>query len=591
VSKSRRPAPNLRMRLNLLAAGLACCGVLLVARAADMQLLRAEFYQQKGEQYHLRELPVPTSRGMITDRNGEPLAVSTPVASLWANPKELSLHPQRIPELAAALGIDAATLQQRVAERADREFLFLRRQMNPDDADLVMALEIPGVHNRREFRRFYPMGEIAAHVLGFTNIDDVGQEGLELAFNDWLSGTPGSKRVVRDRRGRPIDVDLLAAAEPGRDLALSIDRRLQHVAYRELRRALEENQAASGTVVITDVPTGEVLAMVNLPTYNPNTREGADPSSRRNRALTDVFEPGSVIKVFTVAAALETGRWKPDTLIETSPGYMPLARHTIRDIRNFGTVSPTRLLTKSSNIAAVKLALDMPNEHFHDLLRRFGFGELTGAGFPGEQAGVLMEPRRWGVLEKATISYGYGLSTNALQIAQAYAAIGNGGVWMPPTFVRGGAGEGRSVIDPQLARTLMDMLETVTGPEGSATRARVSGYRVAGKTGTSRRSVPGGYEKRYISMFAGLVPASNPRLSMVVVINDPDPQQHFGGLVAAPVFGRVMADALRILDVPPDDIQQWYVSTPIQAPALLPGELPLEAEGAIEPTPDAGVAQ
>ncbi|MFY8134944.1 MAG: peptidoglycan D,D-transpeptidase FtsI family protein [Aquimonas sp.] len=591
MKKSRRPPANLRMRLNLLAAGLACCGVLLVARAADMQLLRADFYQAKAEQYHLRELPVPTSRGMITDRNGEPLAVSTPVASLWANPKELSRYPERIPELAAALGLDPSDLKRRVDERADREFLFLRRQMNPDDAEAVLALGIPGVHNRREFRRFYPMGEIAAHVLGFTNVDDIGQEGLELAFNDWLSGKPGSKRVVRDQKLRPIDVDLLSPAEPGRDLALSIDRRLQHVAYRELRRALEENRAASGTVVITDVPTGEVLAMVNLPTYNPNTREGADASARRNRALTDVFEPGSVIKVFTVAAALETGRWKPDTVIETSPGYMPLARHTIRDIRNFGTVSPTRLLTKSSNIAAVKLALDMPNEHFHDLLRRFGFGELTGAGFPGEQAGVLTAPRGWGVLEKATISYGYGLSTNALQIAQAYAAIGNGGVWMPPTFVRGGAGEGRSVIDPQLARTLIDMLETVTGPEGSATRARVSGYRVAGKTGTSRRSVPGGYEKRYISMFAGLVPASQPRLSMVVVINDPDPQQHFGGLVAAPVFGRVMADALRILDVPPDDIQQWYVSTPIQAPALPPGELPLEAEGAIEPTPDTGVVQ
>lgn len=589
--KPRRRNPNLRLRLNVLGAVLLCGSVLLAARAADMQLLRAEFYQAKGEDYFLRELPVPTSRGMITDRNGEPLAVSTPVASIWANPKRLSEHPERIAELAAALQLDAEALRQRIAERADREFMFLRRHMNPDDAEAVLALDIAGVHSQREFRRFYPMGEIAAHVLGFTNIDDVGQEGLELAFNAWLTGTPGAKRVVRDRRGRAVDVDLLRPAEPGRDLALSIDRRLQHLAYRELMRALEENRAASGSVVITDVPTGEVLAMVNLPTYNPNTREGADPSTRRNRAVTDVFEPGSVIKVFTVAAALETGRWQPDTPIETSPGYMPLARHTIRDIRNFGTVSPTRLLTKSSNIAAVKLALDMPNEHLHDVLRRFGFGELSGAGFPGEQPGVLSSPRGWGVLEKATISYGYGLSTNALQVAQAYAAIGNGGVWMPPTFVRGGVGEGRSVMDPALARTLMDMLETVTGPDGSATRARVSGYRVAGKTGTSRRSVPGGYEKRYISVFAGLVPASQPRLSMVVVINDPDPQQHFGGLVAAPVFGRVMADALRILDVPPDDVQQWYVSTPLAPLPVSGDELPLEAEGAIEPMPDAGAPQ
>lgn len=590
--KPRRQNPNLRLRLYVLAAVLLGGSALLVARAAEMQLLRSEFYQQKGENRFLRDIPIPTSRGMITDRNGEPLAVSTPVASIWANPPELLTAPERIPELAAALGLDATVLRQRIDERAEREFVFLRRHMNPDDADVVLALGIPGVNSQREFRRFYPTGEIAAHVLGFTNIDDVGQEGLELAFNDWLTGTPGTKRVIRDRKGRTVEnVDLVRPAEPGRDLALSIDRRLQHLLYRELKRALEENHAASGTAVITDVATGEVLAMVNLPTYNPNTREGADPSSRRNRAVTDVFEPGSVIKVFTVAAALETGRYTPETLIETSPGYMPLARHTIRDIRNFGTVDLTRLLTKSSNVAAVKLALDMPNEHLHDMLRRFGFGELSGAGFPGESPGVLTSPRRWGVLEKATISYGYGLSTNALQIAQAYAALGNGGVMMPATFVRGGAGQGRSVIDPDLARTLVGMLETVTGPEGSATRARVSGYRVAGKTGTSRRSIAGGYEKRYVSLFAGLVPVSNPRLSMVVVINDPDPEQHFGGLVAAPVFGRAMADALRILDVPPDDVQQWYVAAPLTPMPGIDGELPPEAEGAGAPLPDAGAPE
>jgi len=585
--KPRRTGPALRTRLYVLGCALAAGSVLLVAKAAEMQLLRSDFYQQQGDARFLREIPIPTSRGMITDRNGEPLAVSTPVASLWANPQVLSKHPERLPELATALGADPAELAVRVAERAEREFMFLRRQLNPDDAEAVLALGIPGVNSQREFRRFYPMGEIAAHVLGFTNIDDIGQEGLELAFNDWLTGKPGAKRVIRDRLGRTVEnVDLVRPAEPGHDLALSIDRRLQHLAFRELKRALEENHAASGSVVITDVATGEVLAMVNLPTYNPNTREGADAASRRNRAVTDLFEPGSVIKAFTVTAALETGRWRPDTRIETSPGYMPLARHTIRDIRNFGTVDLTRLLTKSSNVAAVKLALDMPNEHLHDVLRRFGFGELSGAGFPGESPGVLTSPRGWGVLEKATISYGYGLSTTALQVAQAYAALGNGGVLMPPTFVRGGAGEGRSVVDPELARTLLTMLETVTGPEGSATRARVSGYRVAGKTGTSRRSIAGGYEKRYISLFAGLVPVSAPRLSMVVVIHDPDPQQHFGGLVAAPVFGRVMADALRILDVPPDDIQQWYVAAPMAPLPTAPGELPLEAEGAAAPLPE-----
>lgn len=590
--RPRRRPPNLRLRLNVLVVGMLAVSVILVARAADIQLLRSDFYQQKGEDRFLREIPIPTSRGMITDRNGEPLAVSTPVESLWANPRQLMAHRERLPELAAALGVDHAALLRRVEERADREFLFLRRHMNPDDAEEVLALGIPGVNSQREFRRFYPLGEIGAHVLGFTNIDDVGQEGVELAFNEWLTGKPGAKRVIRDRRGRIVaNVDLVRAAEPGRELPLSIDRRLQHLLFREMKQALEDNQAASGSAVVLDVTTGEILAMVNLPSYNPNTRDGAEPGSRRNRAMTDVFEPGSVIKVFTVAAALETGRYRPNTPIETSPGFMPLARHTIRDIRNFGTVDLTRLLTKSSNIAAVKLALDMPNEHLHDVLRRFGFGELSGAGFPGESPGVLTAPRRWGVLEKATISYGYGLSTNALQLAQSYAALGNGGVLVKPSFVRGGSGQRSTVMDPQLAQTLVEMLETVTGPEGTAQRARVSGYRVAGKTGTSRRSVAGGYERRYISLFAGLVPVEQPRLSMVVMINDPNPDVHFGGLVAAPVFGRFMADALRILDVPPDDVRQWYVAAPLQPMPGTDGEFPLEAEGALPPVPDAGVVQ
>ncbi|MBK9495413.1 MAG: penicillin-binding protein 2 [Xanthomonadales bacterium] len=573
--------PNLRGRLRLMAVLLGLCGVALVAKAAEMQLLRSEFYQAKGDARFVREIAIPTSRGMITDRNGEPLAISTPVESIWASPRELLKHPARLADLAMALEQPLEELKARVEARAERDFVYLRRRMTPDQAEPVMALKIPGVYSTREYQRFYPLGDVAAHVLGYTNIDDQGQEGLELAFNDWLTGKPGAKRVIKDRLGRVVEnIELVRAAEQGRTLELSLDRRLQHLVHRELQHALLENAATSGSAVVLDVATGEILAMVNLPSYNPNLLESV-PAARRNRAVTDVFEPGSVIKAFTVAAALETGRVMPDTVIETSPGYMPLANHVVRDIRNFGTLTVTGLLTKSSNIAATKLALDMPNEHLHDVLHRFGFGELSGSGFPGEQAGVLTAPQGWGVVEKATISYGYGLSTTVLQLAQAYAALGNGGVWMPATFVHGGAGEGRAAIDPQLAQTMLGMLETVTGPQGSAQRAGVPGYRVAGKTGTSRRSIAGGYEKRYISVFAGLVPASKPRYAMALMINDPDPKQYYGGLVAAPVFGRVMADALRLLDVPPDNVEQLLAAAPA-VPAEAADALTLEAESVAE---------
>lgn len=581
TQKPRSRQVNFRARLGVVAVGLGLAGVALLARAVDLQLLNNDFYQQQGDARFLREIPIPVSRGMITDRNGEPLAVSSPVESIWANPRDLLQHPARLPELAQALRIPEATLAERLQQRADREFVYLRRHMNPDEAELIIDLGVPGVYSQREFRRFYPTGEVMAHVLGFTNIDDRGQEGLELAFDDWLTGTAGAKKVIRDRRGRIVEnVDLVRAAEPGRDLVLSIDRRIQYLAYRELRSALATHRAAAGSVVVLDVPTGEILAMVNAPSFNPNSRESGEPGSRRNRAVTDMFEPGSVIKTFTVAAALETGRVRPDTRIDTNPGTMPLHGFTIRDFRNYGVMTVTDLLTKSSNIAATKLAVDMSTEHFHGTLRRFGFGELTGVGFPGEQSGVLPITRAWGPVEKATISYGYGLSVTPLQIAQAYAAIGNEGVLVQPSFVRGNPSPQRQVLDPQVARTVMDMLETVTGPQGTAQRARVQGYRVAGKTGTSRKASGGGYQRRYLSLFAGLVPASRPRLAMVVVIDDPTGEDYYGGLVAAPVFQRVMEGALRLLDVPADDSGQWYVALPPAPPRELSAEstaeMPLE---------------
>jgi len=549
-----------RHRLVVLGGVLGVCCAVLVARAAHLQVISEEFYQQQGDARFLREIPIATSRGMITDRNGEPLAVSSPVESIWANPKELLQHPDRLPELAGALSIPLDVLTRRVSERADKEFVYLRRHLNPDVADAITELGVPGVYSQREFRRFYPHGEVLAHVLGFTNIDDKGQEGLELAFDGWLTGKEGRQRVIRDRRGRIVEnVDLVEAAEPGKDLALSIDRRIQYLAYRELKAALIETGATSGSIVVLDVPTGEVLAMVNQPSYNPNSRVGADGESRRNRAVTDILEPGSVMKAFTVAAALESGKFTPDTPIETSPGYISLpGGYAPRDFRNYGTLTMTGVLTKSSNVGAIKISNELSTEHQYDVFHRFGFGERTGSGFPGELPAVLPPLRRWGPTEKATISYGYGLSVTPLQLARAYAAIGNDGRLMDVTFVKGGAGEGTQVVDPAVAHQLMGMLETVIGPEGTARRAAVLGYRVAGKTGTSRKADGGGYAaKRYAAVFVGLVPATHPRFAMAVVIHEPQGMEYGGGAVSAPVFHRVMEGALRLMDVPPDDIDQW----------------------------------
>jgi len=558
--KMRARPYNLRGRLLLLAGALGLCGVVLVGRAAQMQLLDKDFYARQGDQRFLREVPIPTSRGMIVDRNGEPLAVSTPVESVWANPKELLKHADRLPELADALGIPREVLTQSIAQKASKEFVYLRRRINPDEADAVVAHGIPGVYKQREFRRFYPHGEVMAHVLGFTNIDDHGQEGLELAFDDWLTGKPGAQKVIRDRRGHIVEnVDLVRAAEPGKDITLSIDRRIQYLAYRELKSALIENQAASGSAVVLDVQTGEILAMVNQPAYNPNARGAADPGTHRNRAATDVVEPGSVIKPFTVAAALEDGV-DPNIQIDTNPGTMMLGKYRIGDVHNHGVVDLTHLLSFSSNVGAAKLGLNMTSEHLSDVLTRFGYGESTHSGFPGESAGVLAPPKTWGMVKRGSISYGMGLSVTPLQLAQAYAAIGNGGKLMPPTFLKGGAGQPRQAMSPRIAHEVLGMLENVTLPGGTAQKAAVTGYHVAGKTGTARTASGGGYAKRYVSVFAGIVPMDRPKFAMVVVINNPRGRDYYGGLVSAPVFHNVMEGALRLMDVPPDHVEQWYAA-------------------------------
>jgi len=557
-----RASFNLRDRLLLVGGALALSSVALLARALDLQVIDNEFYQQQGAARFLREIPIATSRGMITDRNGEPLAVSSPVESIWANPQELLKSPARLPQLADALGMDRDELRNRLGQRAGKEFVYLKRRINPDEARRILALEIPGVASQREYRRFYPQGEALAHVLGFTNIDDRGQEGLELAFDDWLRGTPGAKRVIRDRRGRIVEnVDLVRAAQPGRDLALSIDRRIQYLAHRELRNALDEFDASSGSAVVIDVATGEVLAMVNLPTFNPNAVGTSARDAHRNRAVTDLFEPGSTMKPLTVAAGLEAGVITPTSMFDTNPGWIANGRYRTTDTHNYGVLDTTGVIRKSSNIGAAMIANRLGNRQFYDFVRRFGYGERTGSGFPGESAGVFPAPDRWDGTSKQTMSYGYALSVTPLQIATAYAALGNGGKLIPPSFIKGQHAPARQVLDPKIAGEVLRMMQTVTEPGGTATRAAILGYHVAGKTGTSRKASAGGYSRRYIGYFAGLVPVENPRFSMAVMVNDPDPSKGYvGGTVSAPVFRNVMEGALRLMDVSPDNLEAWLAA-------------------------------
>ena len=602
-----RSSFNLRGRLMLVGTTLALCSVTLIGRAAYVQLINSDFYQRQGEARYLRELPIATSRGMITDRNGEPLAVSTPVESIWVNPQELLRNPDRIPELARALEMSQDDLASRLSQKSDKEFMYLRRRINPDRAHQILALKIPGVFSQREFRRFYPQGEAMAHVLGFTNIDDRGQEGLELAFDEWLRGKPGSKRVVRDARGAIVEsVDLVKPAEPGQDLTLSIDRRIQFLAYKELRNALVENKAAGGSMVVMDVATGEVLAMVNLPTYNPNAVTGINPAARRNRAVTDVYEPGSTMKPLTIATALQAGVVTPNTTIDTNPGYMALkGGYVIHDVpRNNGVLNVTGVITRSSNIGAAKIAEKLTDQQFYKSVHNFGYGNAPHSGFPGESSGVVAAPGSpsWYGTTKTTMSYGYGLSVTPLQIAQAYAALGNGGRLIPPTFVKGQRSEARQVVSPEVARTVIGMMETVV-TQGGAKGAAVLGYHVAGKTGTARLNGPRGYVKgHYNSLFAGLVPATHPRFATVIVINDPQGKVYYGGLVSAPVFHRVLEGALRLMDVPPDDIQSWLAAQaagktgqPVAKKAPEPDPVPLpdaadEVEAGIPTAPTASAA-
>ncbi|WP_350359612.1 penicillin-binding transpeptidase domain-containing protein [Vreelandella sp. SM1641] len=537
----------------LLAIGLA--SAILIGRITLLQVIDRPFLQSQGDARTLRHETIPAHRGMITDRNGEPLAISTPVVTLWANPQELPDDAIQRVMLAQALGMTLGDFEARVARFSEHEFMYLRRQMTPAAAQQILNLRTPGVYPQREYKRYYPAGEVAAQLLGVTNVDDVGQEGLELAYQPYLAGRPGQRRVIKDRRGRLVrELGVINEAQPGGELTLSIDQRIQYMAYRELRAAVAENEADGGVLVMMDARTGEVLAMANLPSYNPNNRAGLDPRGLRNQALVDVFEPGSVMKPLAMAAVLESGVVDRDAVVDTSPGWMRLDQFTIRDFRNYGELDLAGILEHSSNVGMSRLALRLSDTAIWEKYNQLGLGQAPGTGFPGESTGSLPAPVRWSRSERATLSYGYGLSVSAVQLASAYTALANDGVRLPPSLLRlSEPPQGIPAIEPTVANDLLRILETSVAAYTGGRRARVEGYRVGGKTGTVRKIGQQGYTTdAYRSVFAGIAPISDPRIVTVVMIDHPKAGEFYGGAVAAPVFSSVTGNALRLLDVPPD---------------------------------------
>jgi len=536
----------------------------LAGRAAYLQGMHKGFLQQKGESRYSRVVEISAHRGMITDRHGEPLAISTPVESVWASPQDMEITTSQIKKLAEIIGMNSAEIQKKI-EGSQRDFVYLKRHLPPEIAARVVELNMPGVFLRREFRRYYPAGELTAHMLGFTDVDDNGQEGVELAWQDDLAGKPGSRRVIKDRKGRIVeDIESIRVPRPGRDIALSIDSKIQYLAYRELKQAVEASKSKAGGIVVLDAQTGEVLALANLPVYNPNNRGKIKSERARNRALTDVFEPGSTLKPFTVAAALEAGRISPDTIFQTAPGTLTIGKATIRDSHREGPLTVTQVIQKSSNVGSAKIALSLPPEALWEILSQSGFGVSTGSGFPGEVTGRLRPHKTWRPIEQATMSYGHGISVSLIQLARAYTLFSAEGELKPVSLLKLDAPTtGERVISRATALAVSRMLEMVVRPGGTAPRAQISGYRVAGKTGTAHKLEGNGYAKdRYISTFVGYAPASNPRLIIAVMLDEPSAGQYFGGVVAAPVFSQVMAGALRILSVPHDAPSNNIVSFP-----------------------------
>lgn len=548
-------------RLMLVAAFLCLLFMILLARLSMLQLIDTEhgvtFLQGQGDARTIRMEKIPANRGMITDRNGEPLAVSTPVINVWVNPQQLDITEEEKTSLTQMLHIDVNTFTNKIARFKNKQFVYLKRHLSPMKAQKVLALKIRGIYGEQEYRRFYPAGEVTAHLIGFTNVDNKGQEGFEYSYDEWLKGHSGKKEVVKDLYQRTIkNLRQVEDPKPGKDVILSIDLKLQYLAYRALKAAVKKHRADAGFVVMLDVETGEILAMVNQPSFNPNDRSTIDISSIRNRAVTDMFEPGSTVKPFTVMAALESGQFEPHSKIDTNPGYIKVGNKTLLDPRNYGVIDVTKVITKSSQVGTTKIALSLQQESLHEAFYRLGLGQYVGTGFPGESTGHLPNRDNWRPLDRATFAFGHGLSVTALQLAQAYSVLANKGIKKPVSLTRSDKMvEGERVVDSKVATSIVNMLETVVGEKGTAKRANTDAYSVAGKTGTSHKVGSAGYESgKYMSIFVGMAPSNNPRIVTVVVVDDPKGKEYYGGEVAAPVFSEIVADSLRMLDIVPDKL-------------------------------------
>ncbi len=555
--------PVWRSRFVLLA--LVCSFGVLAGRAVYLQAVNADFLQMKGESRFSRVIEVPATRGRIVDRNGEAVAISTPVRSVWAIPEDVQATPAQVRKLALVLGVDAGELEKKISDTT-RDFVYLRRQIPPEQAERVAELGIRGIFSQREYRRYYPGGDGMAHVIGFTGVGDEGQEGIELAFQPSLAGKAGSRRVIKDRLGNIVeDIGSIRAAQDGKDLTLSIDGKIQNIAFGVLKATVDLHKAKAGAIVAIDVRSGEILALANMPSYNPNNRGKLTGAQLRNRVMTDTFEPGSTLKPFTVALAVDEGRVRPDTMIQTAPGKFTIANHTISDAHPSGALSVAQVIQKSSNVGAAKIALGLPREEMWDMFKRVGFGSASALGFPGEAQGKVRDWRTWRPIEQATMSYGHGISVSLIQLARAYSIFARDGELMPLTLVKADMPvAGRRVISAETARAVRGMLELAVQAGGTAPRARVMGYRVAGKTGTAHKQENRAYAAhKYIASFVGFAPVSDPRIVIAVMIDEPSNGQYFGGAVAAPAFAQVMQGALRRLGVPPD--------APMK-PVELPGE-------------------
>ncbi|CAG0975552.1 cell division protein FtsI (penicillin-binding protein 3) [Rhodocyclaceae bacterium] len=525
----------------------------LAARSVYLQVVRNDFLQQKGESRYARVIELSATRGRIADRSGDMLAVSTPVKSVWAIPEDARLSPAQARTLAALLEMDVRELNRRLA--AEKDFVFIKRQIPPDVAEKVAALALPGIHQQREYRRYYPAGEVTAHMLGFTGVDDRGQEGIELAFDDQLAGRPGSRRVIKDRLGRIVeDVESIKPPQDGKDITLALDAKVQYLAFTHLKQALAVHKAKAGGVVVLDARTGEVLGLANLPAYNPNNRLKLTGAQLRNRALTDVFEPGSTMKPFTAALALEKGRFRSDSLIQTAPGRLTIGNATIHDAHPHGPLTVAQVIQKSSNVGTAKIAGTFAAEEMWRMFDDIGFGQPLRLGFPGEVGGRLRPFKTWRPIEQATMSYGHGISVTLMQLARAYLAFARDGDLIPLSLTRQESAPlaGKSIFSAQTARQVRAMLELAVLPGGTAPKAQIAGYRVAGKTGTAHKLEGGSYADRYVAVFVGFAPVSDPRLVVAVMIDEPSAGQYYGGEVAAPVFAQVMAGSLRTLGVAPD---------------------------------------